>query len=329
MTFSIRRCALATLVLTAAASPAAFAQSDQATDWPTRTVTLVVPFPAGGLSDVIGRQLAVLLQKELGQTVIIDNKAGAATAIGATFVARAPKDGYTLLLSSGSTFTVLPHLNSKVGYKLTDFDPVAMVCVAPYVFVVKKDFPAQTLSEFVTYAKNNPGKINNATTGQGSMVHLLGELVASSLGIEMTQVHYRGSSPLMVDMFSGIVDTTEDTMGSALPNIQSGKYRPLAMMTDKRQSVLPEVPTFKELGYPSVIGETLYAVFAPAGAPKPIIDKLNATLRKITTSADYGQSTRKLGNEPKSSTPEELRDLTLQQSRQMRDLIGRLNLNTE
>jgi len=317
------------LALACAAFAAPLAQASEAIQWPTRPVTLVVPFPAGGLSDVIGRQLAVLLQQELGQTVIVDNKAGAATAIGAAFVARAPKDGYTLLLSSGSTFTVLPHLNDKLQYKLADFDPVAMVCVAPYVFVVRKDFPAQTLGEFVAYAKKDPGKVNNATTGQGSMVHLLGEVVASSLGIQMTQVHYKGTSPLTIDMIGGVVDATEDTMGSALPNIQAGKYRALAMMTDKRQAVLPEVPTFKELGYPSVIGETLYAVFAPAGTPKPIVDKLNATLRKITTSASYEQATLKLGNEPKSSTPEELRDITLQQSRQLGDVIQRLSLKAE
>jgi tripartite-type tricarboxylate transporter receptor subunit TctC len=324
-----RRSALAAIVLAAAAPFGSFAQPNAAADWPTRPVTLVVPFPAGGLSDVIGRQLATLLQEELGQTIVVENKAGAATAIGATFVARAPKNGYTLLLSSGSTFTVLPHLKNKLMYKLADFDPVGTVCVSPYVFVVGKDFPAQTLGEFVAYAKAHPGKINNATTGQGSMVHLLGELVASSLGIPMTQVHYKGTSPLTIDMIGGLVDATEDTMGSALPNVQAGRYRALAMMTAERQSVMPDVPTFKELGYPSVIGETLYAVFAPAGTPKPIVDKLNAVLRKITTSSRFAQAMRNIGNEPTTSTPEELREITLQQSRQLGDLIQRLNLKTE
>ncbi len=324
-----RRSVLAAIVLAAAAPFGAFAQANAAADWPTRPVTLVVPFPAGGLSDVIGRQLATLLQEELGQTIVVENKAGAATAIGAAAVARAPKNGYTLLLSSGSTFTVLPHLKDKLMYKLADFDPVGTVCISPYVFVVGKDFPAQTLHEFVAYAKAHPGKINNATTGQGSMVHLLGELVASSLGIPMTQVHYKGTSPLTIDMISGLVDATEDTMGSALPNVQAGRYRALAMMTAERQSVMPDVPTFKELGYPSVIGETLYAVFAPAGTPKPIVDKLNAVLRKITTSSRFEQAMRNIGNEPTTSTPEELREITLQQSRQLGDLIQRLNLKTE
>ncbi|MBO9353410.1 tripartite tricarboxylate transporter substrate binding protein [Bordetella petrii] len=329
MTGFFRRRILAALVLAATAPFSSFAQSGSAADWPARPVTLVVPFPAGGLSDVIGRQLATLLQEELGQNVIVENRAGAATAIGASFVARAPKDGYTLLLSSGSTFTVLPHLKDKLAYKLADFDPVGTVCISPYVFVVRHGFPAKTLDEFIAYAKANPGKINNATTGQGSMVHLLGELVASSLGISVTQVHYKGTAPLKVDMIGGQVDATEDTMGSALPSVQDGKYRALAMMTAERQAVMPDIPTFKELGYPSVIGETLYAVFAPAGTPEPIIEKLNTVLRKVTTSPRFGEAMRGIGNEPKASTPAELREITMQQSQQLGDLIKRLNLKAD
>ncbi|MDM0070625.1 tripartite tricarboxylate transporter substrate binding protein [Variovorax sp. J31P207] len=320
--------ALTALAL-AAVLPLPLALAADAGDWPNRAVTLVIPYPAGGTSDVVGRLLAKRLQEELGQSFVADNKAGAATAIGAMAVARAPKDGYTLLLSAGTTFTVIPHLNDSLQYKLTDFEPVAPVCAVPFAFVVKKDFPAKTLSEFVAYGKANPGKINNATNGQGSMVHLLGEVIANGTDVKMTQIHYRGAAPATVDMLAGVVDSNVEALTSALPNVNAGKYRALAVLSDKRQQTMPDVPTFKELGYPSIVGETWYAVFAPAGTPKPVVDTLNAALNKITTSTSFQDAMQKIGNESKSGTPAELRELTAQQSRQWGDLIKRLNIKSE
>ncbi len=308
---------------------AAAAQADAAANWPTKPVTLVVPFPPGGTSDVVGRQLAVQLGEAMGGTFIIDNKAGAATAIGASFVARAPKDGHTLLLSAGSTFTTTPHLIDKLPYKLEDFAPVAAVATVPFAFVVKKDFPAKTVAEYVAYAKANPGKINNATNGQGSMVHLLGELIATGLDVKMTQVHYKGAAPATMDMIGGIVDSNVEALTSALPNVNAGKYRAIAVLSADRQPLMPEVPTFKELGYPSIVGETWYAVFAPAGTPKPVIDKLNAALRKVTTSKRFADAMHKIGNEAKASTPGELIEVTQQQSQKWGELITRLNIKAE
>jgi tripartite-type tricarboxylate transporter receptor subunit TctC len=326
--FRIQRRALAVLALAGAAAPAAFAQSG-ASAWPTRPVTLVIPYPPGGTSDVVGRQLAKRLQEELGQPFVADNKAGAATAIGATAVARAPEDGYTLLLSAGTTFTVIPHLNDKLQYKLADFEPVAVVCSVPFAFVVKNDFPAKNIQEFIAYAKSHPGKINNATNGQGSMVHLLGELIATGLGIKVTQVHYKGAAPATMDMLAGIVDSNVEALTSALPNVNAGNYRALAVLSTERQPLMPTVPTFKELGYPSIVGETWYGVFAPKGTPKPVVDKLNAALRKITTSASFREAMQKIGNEAKSGTPGELMDLTQQQSKQWGDLIRHLNIKVQ
>jgi tripartite-type tricarboxylate transporter receptor subunit TctC len=313
----------------AASTALPFGAHAQATAWPEKPVTIIAPYPPGGTTDVVGRFLAGSLQQELGQTFIVENKPGAATAIGASAVARAPNDGYTVLLSAGTTFTVIPHLNSKLPYKLEDFEPVAAVVTVPFAFVVKKDFPAKTLSEFKDYAKANPGKINNATNGQGSMVHLLGELVAQGLGVKLTHIHYKGAAPATMDMLAGIVDSNVEALTSAVPNVKEGKYRALAVLSPERQPLLPDVPTFKELGYPSVVGETWFAVFAPKGTPKPVIDKLNAALRKVTTSEAFGQEMRKLGNEPKSSTPEELRKVTLEQSEQWGELIKRLNIKSE
>ncbi len=297
--------------------------------WPTKPITLVIPFPPGGASDVVGRLLAQRLTESLGVPVVIDNKAGAATAIGATYVARAPKDGYTLLLSSGSTFTVTPNLNDKLPYTLDDFEPVGAVATVPFAFVVKKDFPARTLQEFATYAKANPGKVNNATNGQGSMVHLLGELVASGLDVKMTQVHYKGAAPAMMDMIGGVVDSNVEALTNVVPNVTAGQYRALAVLSAERLPLLPEVPTFRELGYPSVVGETWYAVFAPVGTPKTTIEKLSGAVRAVTASPAYIEAMRKVGNEARSGTPAELRETTLEQSRQWAALIKRTNIKLE
>src|SRR6185369_12130168 len=311
MRIDLRKLAFARALAVTALVPFSAGAQD-ASNWPNRPVTMVIPYPPGGTSDVVGRILAQRLREELGQTFIAENKAGAATAIGATAVARAPKDGYTALLSAGTTFTVIPHLNDKLQYKLEDFEPVAAVCTVPFAFVVKKDFPAKDLREYIAYGKANPGKINNATNGQGSMVHLLGEMIATGLDLKMTQVHYKGAAPATMDMIAGIVDSNVEALTSAVPNVNAGQYRALAVLSNERQPLMPNVPTFKELGYPSIVGETWYAVFTPVGTPKPIVDKLNAALRKITTSPGFAESMRKIGNEPKSSTPGELRDITMQ-----------------
>jgi tripartite-type tricarboxylate transporter receptor subunit TctC len=297
--------------------------------WPAKPVSLVVPYPPGGTSDVIGRLLAQRLREELGQPFIVENKAGAATAIGAGFVARAPKDGYTLLLSAGTTFTVNPNFNDKLAYKLDDFEPVAPVATVPFAFVVKKDFPARTVQEYAAYAKANPGKVNNATNGQGSMVHLLGELVATGLDVKLTQVHYKGAAPATMDMLAGVIDSNVEALTSAVPNISAGQYRALAVLSQDRLPLLPEVPTFRELGYPSVVGETWFAVFAPALTPRAVVDKLNAALRRITTSASFGEAMRKIGNEAKAGSPAELRATTLEQARLWGDLIKRLNIKAD
>ena len=310
------------------AHPEAFAQAAEAA-WPTKPMTLVVPFPPGGDSDVVGRLLAQRLTESLGVPVVIENKAGAATAIGATHVARAPKDGYTLLLSSGSTFTVTPNLNDKLPYRLEDFEPVAPVATVPFAFVVKKDFPAATLPEFVAYAKANPGRINNATNGQGSMVHLLGELVASGLDVKLTQVHYKGAAPAMMDMIGGVVDSNVEALTNVVPNVAAGQYRALAVLSAERMPLLPDTPTFRELGYPSVVGETWYGVFAPAGTPAPVVQRLSTALRAITTSPSYVEAMRKVGNEAKSGTPAELLRTTREQSRLWAGLIKRLDIRAE
>ena len=321
-TLALALAALATL----GALPALTMAQDS---WPNKPISLIVPYPPGGTSDVVGRQIALRLREELGQQVIVENKAGAATAIGATHVARAPKDGYTLLLSAGTTFTVNPHFNDKLQYKLEDFEPVALVCTVPFAFVVKKDFPAKTLKEFTAYAKANPNKFNNATNGQGSMVHLLGEMIATGLEVNLTQIHYKGAAPAMMDLIGGVVDSNVEALTNAVPNVNAGQYRALAVLSAERQALMPDVPTFREMGYPGIMGETWYGVFAPAGTPKPVVDKLNAALRKITSSPAFVDSMRKIGNEAKSGSPADLLATTQDQSKVWGGLIKRLNITLQ
>lgn len=325
MRIRIKTLALAALATLGALPTLTLAQDS----WPNKPISLIVPYPPGGTSDVVGRQIAQRLREELGQPVIVENKAGAATAIGATHVARAPKDGYTLLLSAGTTFTVNPHFNNKLLYKLEDFEPVALVCTVPFAFVVKKDFPAKTLKEYAAYAKANPNKINNATNGQGSMVHLLGEMIATGLGVKMTQIHYKGAAPAMMDIIGGVADSNVEALTNAVPNVNAGQYRALAVLSTERQALMPDVPTFRELGYPDVVGETWYGVFAPAGTPKPVVNKLNAALRKITSSPTFVDSMQKIGNEAKSGSPADLLTTTQDQSKIWGGLITRLNITLQ
>lgn len=325
MRIRIKTLALAALATLGALPTLAMAQDS----WPNKPISLIVPYPPGGTSDVVGRQIALRLREELGQVVIVENRAGAATAIGAAYVARAPKDGYTLLLSAGTTFTVNPHLNDKLPYRLEDFAPVALVCTVPFAFVVKKDFPAKTLKEYAEYARANPNKINNATNGQGSMVHLMGEMIATGLNVKMTQIHYKGAAPAMADIMGGIVDSNVEALTNAVPNVNAGQYRALAVLSTERLALMPDVPTFRELGYPDIQGETWYGVFAPAGTPKPVVDKLNTALRKITSSPAFVDSMQKIGNEAKSGTPAELLSSTQEQSKVWGGLIKRLNITLQ
>jgi tripartite-type tricarboxylate transporter receptor subunit TctC len=284
------------------ASTTAVSQSS----YPSRTVRLVVPFPAGGTADIVARIAASAMGNELKQNVIVENMSGASTAIGTAAVARADKDGHTLLFTAATTFVTNPHLYDKLPYKLEDFEPVALVAKVPFAFVVKKDFRARTVAEFREYAKANPGEINNATNGPGSVVHLIGEMIAKQLGIEMKHVHYRGASPATNDLLAGVIDSNVEALTNAVPNVTTGQYRALAVLTSERSPQLPDVPTFKELGYPELIAESWFAVFAPAGTPAEITQKLSDILTRMVQSADFIQRMREIGNEAAAARPQEL-----------------------
>jgi len=278
----------------------------QAQQYPDRNITMVVPFPPGGTTDIVARVLTEQLSTELGKQVIIENRGGASTSIGAQYVASADKDGYTLLFAAATTFTTNPHLLASIKYKLEDFAPVAMVVKVPFAFNVKKDFPAKDVAAFRAYALANPSKVNNATNGPGSTVHLMGEIVARGLGVKLQHVHYRGAAPAMNDLLAGVVDSNVEALTNTVPNHNAGLYRAIAVLSEERLPQLPDVPTFKELGFPSIVGSTWFAVFAPAGTPQPVLDKLGAAINKVIRTPEFAKKMDPMGNQPWPMTPAEL-----------------------
>src|SRR5690606_1055033 len=252
--------------------------------FPSRPISMVVPYPAGGTTDVVARLLAEDLGKRLNQTIVVENKAGASTAVGASYVARAANDGYTLLMAAATTFSTNPHLYKDLNYKLEDFDPVGMVVRVPFAFVVKKDLPVNNIAEFIEHAKKHPNGLNQATNGNGSLVHLAGYLVGKELGVPLTFVHYRGAAPAMTDMMGGVVDSNVEALTNAVPNVTDNRYKALAVLSTERAPGLPDVPTFTELGYPNLVAESYFAMFAPAGSPKPALEKLSSALAETVGS---------------------------------------------
>ncbi len=274
--------------------------------FPSRPITLVVPYPAGGTTDVVARLLAEDLGKRLGQSVIVENKGGASTAVGASSVARSPNDGYTLLMAAATTFSTNPHLYKDLSYKLADFTPVGMVVRVPFAFVVKQALPVNTVAEFIEYAKKQPNGVNQATNGNGSLVHLAGYLIGKELDVPLTFVHYRGAAPAMTDMMGGVVDSNVEALTNAVPNVRDQRYKALAVLTEERAPGLPDVPTFKELGYPELVADTYFAIFAPKGTPAPVVEKLSTALAASVSSEAFRASATKTHNLAVSSTAQEL-----------------------
>jgi tripartite-type tricarboxylate transporter receptor subunit TctC len=226
-----------------AALPAAAQQS-----FPNRPLRLVVPYAPGGTADALARALAEHMRKFLGQPVVVDNKPGANTAIGAQMVATAAADGYSLLLATGSTMVTNPLMYAKLGYDPRDLTPVGMVAVAPLVVEVHPDVPAKDLAELIRLARAKPGRLNYASTGAGSVIHLASLLLESQAGVQLTHIPFKGSSPALAAVLSGEVEVFLDSIGSSMPLIKAGKLRALAVTTPKRLKVLPNVPTVAESG---------------------------------------------------------------------------------
>jgi tripartite-type tricarboxylate transporter receptor subunit TctC len=274
----MRKWALISLALAAMLTAA---PASRAADYPTRPIRLVVPYVAGGPTDVLGRMVAEYLSRDLNQTVFIENKAGAQGAIGAEVVAHAEPDGYTLLFTASSVVELNPMLYKKLAY-----DPdrelvvLAVVTDLPSVMVVHPAVPAKTLAEFVTYAKQNPGKINFGSAGTGGVGHLSGEMFKRAAGIEMTHVPYKGAGPSLADLIAGHIQLTFETLGTALQPIRAGLLRPLAVSSRGRVAALPDLPTIAESGYPDYSATVWYGAVAPTGVPAQVVQTIRASLNR-------------------------------------------------
>jgi len=279
----------------------------QAQEWPSKPIRWVVPFPPGGAMDAIARALGEKAGKTLGQPIVIENKPGAGGNIGADFVAKAPGDGYTLMITSIGMATN-KFLYPKLNYDpVKDFAPVSLLAVVPNVLVTNATQPnVKTVADVVANAKAQPGKLTYASAGNGTSIHLAGEVFAAQAQVDMLHVPYKGSGPAVTDLIGGQVNYMFDSITSAKPHIQSGKLRAIGLTTTRRSSALPGVPTLAEAGLPGYEVSPWFAVFMPAATPKPIVARMNAALLDAMKQPDIKAKFETIGAEAIGSSPEEL-----------------------
>ena len=321
MTFVLRMVIAAWLAL---AISAACAQS-----YPNRPVRWVVPFPPGGSADIMGRMIGQDLSKALGQQVVIENRAGASAIVGAEYVAKAAPDGYTVLQANVSQMTIHPSLYAKLPYDpVRDFAPVTVLGIVSSVVVTTPALPVRTIGDLIALARKRPGQLNFTSSGAGASTHLTGELLKQRAGISMTHINYKGSGPALTDVMAGFVEIMFENLPSALPFIQSGKLKVLAVTGKERSPVLPAVPTLAESGFPGFDMVSWQALVAPAATPKPVIDRLHADLVRVLTSAQMKEKLFGLGTEVVANTPEQfaqyIREETAKWSKIVRDAGIRL-----
>ena len=305
MTFQRQRLSFVLAVAAAAAGLSAAPAMAQGA-YPSKPVLLIVPTAAGGTTDLSGRMAAQALAPVLGQSVVVDNKGGGNGAIAANLVKRADADGYTLLMQYSGYHVISPHLVKVKSWEQGDFAPVANVLSAPQIIVVRADLPVKTLAELVSYAKANPGKLNYASSGNGSLQHVTGAMLEQQGGIKMVHVPYKGTGPALQDLLGGQVDLTFGTAPPFMPHIQSGKLRVLAVTGKQRLPSLSQVPTTAEAGYPKVNATSWFALFAPAATPKPVVDKLAADVRAVVQSAAFQQKAQEQGATAEYLSPQQL-----------------------
>ncbi|SPK75212.1 Protein BugT (plasmid) [Cupriavidus taiwanensis] len=300
-TRTIRRlCGLSIFAICLGGAAAAMAQ-----DWPAKPISLVVPFPSGGTTDILARALGDQLSRALGQPVIVENRPGAGATVGADYVAKARPDGYTLLIGAVH-HTIATSVYKKLPYSFQkDLAPVSTLAMVPNVLVVNSArTPAQNVAELVALAKKASPELSYGSNGNGTAQHLIGTQFQESAGVTLLHVPYKGSGPLTTDLLGGQVSMSFDTLTTVLPHIKGGKLKALAVTTAKRSTALPEVPTMEESGLKGFDIGTWFGVLAPAATPRPVVTRLNAEIVRIVNSPDFRQRLLAAGAEPMSSTPE-------------------------
>ncbi|HQR11812.1 MAG TPA: tripartite tricarboxylate transporter substrate binding protein [Casimicrobiaceae bacterium] len=300
------RAAIALLSLAAAAVSLPLSPSALAQPFPSKPLRIVVPFPAGGTTDVLARAVAQKLTETLGQPVVVDNRPGAGGNIGAELVAKSPPDGYTLLMGTVGTHAINPGLYPKMPYDhVRDFAPVILVAGVPNVLVVNPSLPVNSVQELIVYSKANPGKLNFASSGNGTSIHLSAELFKTMAGVQIMHVPYKGSAPALQDLVGGQVQLMFDNLPSSLALIKGGKLKALAVTSSARAAALPDVPTLAESGLPGFEASSWFGLLAPAGTPQPAIATLNAEVAKWLATPEAREKLLAQGAIAAGGTPED------------------------
>jgi tripartite-type tricarboxylate transporter receptor subunit TctC len=308
MTKLRRQLALASTAVALSALPAVgpFATSAMAQAWPSKPITLIVPFPAGGTTDVLARALADKLTPTLGQSVIVESKPGAGATLGADFVAKSKPDGYTLLVGAVH-HTIASSVYKKLPYDFQkDLLPITTIALVPNVLVVNPSTPAKNVAELVALLKAKPGFYTYGSNGNGTAQHLIGTQFQNATGTEMVHIPYKGSGPLATDLLGGQIAMSFDTVTPVLPHIKAGKLRPLAVTTAKRSSALPDVPTLDEAGLKGFNIGTWFGVLAPTGTPKELLARLNAEMVKVIQSPEFRKRMEEIGAEPVGNSTDQM-----------------------
>jgi tripartite-type tricarboxylate transporter receptor subunit TctC len=279
----------------------------QAQDWPTKPVTVIVPFVAGGTTDIVGRIIAQALTETLGQRVIVENVGGAGGNLGAMNAAKAAPDGYTIFMSTVA-HTMAPGIYSSLAYNFeNDFEPITIVATVPNILIVNPSVPAKSVAELIAYIKANPGKMNYGSAGVGSTEHMSAALFASITGTDIVHVPYRGGAPMMADLVAGHIQMSIETSGAATPFIKSGNVRALAISPAKRSALFPDLPTLAESGLSGYDVSTWYGFLFPTGTPQAIRDKLYAQLSAVLKNPDVIKRLNDIGAEPGGISPDQFK----------------------
>ena len=326
----MRRCGnLAGAFVCAALSTVAANAPAQQT-YPVRPIRLIVPYPPGGPTDIMGRLTSEVLTKRLAQNVIVDNRGGAATAIGTEMAARAPADGYTVLVSSETTFAVTPALKDNLPYHPErDFAPISLLTTQPYVLAVSPSLPVNSVSQLVAHAKANPGKLSYGSAGIGGGNHLAGEMFKQAAGVDIVHVPYKGNGPAIGDLMGGQIALMLGSISSLYPHASAKKLRLLAVASAKRSVVASEIPTFTEEGMPGFQVYGWNAIVAPRGTPEPIVKRVNAEIVAGFSEAGVVERLRKQSIDPATGTPQQLAAFIKSEGTRYRQLIKSVGLTAE
>ncbi|AVS71721.1 LacI family transcriptional regulator [Paracidovorax avenae] len=283
--------------------------------FPSKPITIIVPFAAGGTTDILARIIAQGMGAELGQSVVVDNRAGAGGNIGGQVAARAPADGYTLFMGTVGTHAINAALYRKMPFDpVKDFAPLTRVANVPNLLVANPAQPFKTVQKLIAYAKANPGKINFGSSGSGSSIHLSGELFKSMAKVDMQHVPYKGSAPAVTDLLGNQIAIMFDNMPSAIQHVRSGRLRAIAVTTARRSPELPDVPTIAESGVPGYEATSWFGMFAPAATPAPVVAQLNATIVKVLAQPDIRKKLAEQGAEAAGETPAQFADFIQKES---------------